>query len=80
MLSFGKAWNLILERPIDPKSGIQNTTDSLVESSYDSCNLALGVRVDSASLTDEGLFSTVSGSTTAGVVLRNPDGQYSNVS
>lgn len=51
---------------------LQDTTNSLTESNRD---LTPGVRVESASFTDEGPYATVKCPTTAGVVLRNPNGQ-----
>lgn len=60
------------ERLIDPKSGVQDTTNYLEDGSRD---LTPGVRVESAPFTDTGPYATVSCSTTAGVALRHPDGQ-----
>lgn len=59
------------ERLIDPRLGIQDTTNYLEESSR---SLTPGVRVSSAPLTTES-SAIKSRSTTAGVVLRNPEGQ-----
>ena len=56
---------------IDPKLGIQDTTNYLEESSQ---SLTPGVRVSSAPLTNQG-YAIISRSTTAGVVLRNHEGQ-----
>ncbi len=59
------------ERLIDPKLGIQDTTNYLEESGR---SLTPGVRVSSAPLTNQG-HAIISRSTTAGVVLRNAEGQ-----
>lgn len=60
------------ERLINPNSSVQDTTNYLEKSCRD---LTPGVRVESAPFTDEGPYATVSYSSTAGVFLRNPDGQ-----
>lgn len=59
------------ERLIDPKLGIQDTTNYLEESGR---SLTPGVRVSSAPLINQG-HAIISRSTTAGVVLRNAEGQ-----
>lgn len=60
------------ERLIDPKSGVQDCTNYLENGN---CELCPGVRLESAPVTDEGPYTTLSRTTTAGVMLRNTDGQ-----
>ncbi|MCJ1462977.1 hypothetical protein MMC07_001581 [Pseudocyphellaria aurata] len=60
------------DRLINPNSSVQDTTNYLEKSS---CDLTPGVRVESAPFTDEGPYATESCTSTAGVILRNSDGQ-----
>lgn len=60
------------ERLIDPGSGAQDSTNYLENGNRE---LSPGVRLESAPVTDEGPYATSSWTTTAGVMLRNIDGQ-----
>lgn len=62
----------IRERLIDPGSGAQDSTNYLENGNGE---LSPGVRLESAPVTDEGPYATLSRTTTAGVMLRNIDGQ-----
>ncbi len=59
-------------RLIDPGTGVQDTTDYLV---HDTGDLCPGIRLESASVSTQGEYATISRSTSAGLLLMGNHGQ-----